>query len=199
MGEAKLNQDSMKRLENKDTGILQKTPFGHKEFVERYYVHRIAAFAVVIDSGKVLLVRQYRRNSLVWSFPGGLLEKNESLIEGVKREVFEETGARITPFAVVGLSNWAGPSIFPSDPYHHSGFSVFLAADYVEGELKPDKEEILEVGFYELDNLENMGVSKMYIQMTKMALEGKGLKMTNSKMVDELNYRFFFVEDCDFR
>ncbi len=176
--------------------ILQKTPFGHKEFVERYYVHRIATFAVVLDSDRVLLVKQYRRNSLIWSFPGGLLERNESLIDGVKREVLEETGAEIEPFAIVGISNWAGPSIFPTDPYHHSGLSIFLASDYVGGELSPDNEEILEVRFQEIQKLEDMGVSDLYIRMSKMALRRKGLKMMNSKVTDELNYRFFFIEDC---
>ncbi|MEP7118587.1 MAG: NUDIX hydrolase [Acidobacteriota bacterium] len=48
---------------------------------------------VVIRSGEVLLVRRAlppRQGE--WSLPGGRLELGESLVEGVRREVREETG-----------------------------------------------------------------------------------------------------------
>lgn len=36
-----------------------------------------------------------------WSIPGGLLELGESLVEGLKREIAEETGLSVKPQAVV--------------------------------------------------------------------------------------------------
>lgn len=46
------------------------------------------AGALIVDGGRVLLVRQDGR----WYAPGGMLEPGESLEEGAIREVREETG-----------------------------------------------------------------------------------------------------------
>jgi len=59
--------------------------------------------AVVVDErGRVLLVKrgsEPRKGH--WSIPGGLLELGELLIDGVTREVAEETGLTVKPEAIV--------------------------------------------------------------------------------------------------
>ena len=59
--------------------------------------------AAIIESGpKVLLVQNRRRNgSLDWSTPGGVVEPGEETIDGLVREVIEETGITVT--------EWRGP------------------------------------------------------------------------------------------
>lgn len=54
------------------------------------------------DLGRVLLARRAREPLLGhWSIPGGLLELGETLVEGVRREVAEETGLLVEPQAIV--------------------------------------------------------------------------------------------------
>ena len=56
--------------------------------------HIVAAGAIVLnDRSEVLLIKDDRRNS--WTFPGGIVEEGEGLLDGVKREVLEETGIEI--------------------------------------------------------------------------------------------------------
>jgi 8-oxo-dGTP diphosphatase len=51
---------------------------------------------------ELLLVRNRRRNgALDWSPPGGVIDEGESLLDGLTREVAEETGLTV--------SSWAGP------------------------------------------------------------------------------------------
>lgn len=58
--------------------------------------------AVVLDGSSVLLVRRGKEPLKgEWSLPGGALELGETLVEGVVREVREETGLDIKPEAVV--------------------------------------------------------------------------------------------------
>jgi 8-oxo-dGTP diphosphatase len=58
--------------------------------------------ALIFREGRVLLVRRGHAPSLgEWSIPGGALEVGETLADGVKREVREETGLAVDPLAVV--------------------------------------------------------------------------------------------------
>ena len=55
-----------------------------------------------MDGGRVLLVqRGHAPLKGEWSLPGGALELGETLEEGVRREVLEETGLIVEPVAVV--------------------------------------------------------------------------------------------------
>ena len=49
--------------------------------------------AVIVDGDRVLLVRRGQEPLKgEWSLPGGVLELGETLEQGVRREVLEETG-----------------------------------------------------------------------------------------------------------
>jgi len=56
--------------------------------------------------GEILLVRQ--RDGDVWSTPGGAIEPDESPVDAVVRETWEETGLLVTPVALIGV--FGGPS-----------------------------------------------------------------------------------------
>lgn len=53
-----------------------------------------SASAIITKGAKILVVRLTYKNG--YGLPGGVLQKQEGFEDGVKREVFEETGLRIT-------------------------------------------------------------------------------------------------------
>jgi len=58
----------------------------------------IGVGGVIVDDGQVLLVqRGHPPLAGEWSIPGGLLEVGETLEEGLRREMREETGLEVTP------------------------------------------------------------------------------------------------------
>ncbi|MCM3886362.1 NUDIX hydrolase [Frankia sp. R82] len=56
---------------------------------------------VVRADGKILGIR--RRDTGEWQIPGGVLERDESIHDGVRREIVEETGALVQPVRLTGV------------------------------------------------------------------------------------------------
>lgn len=59
------------------------------------------AGAVIRDDGRFLAIQ--RADNGQWELPGGVLELDESPEEGVRREVYEETGVRVEVDQLSGL------------------------------------------------------------------------------------------------
>lgn len=67
---------------------------GDKKMIPREkLIFRPAAYAVIINKGKILLLKT-KSTGKYW-FPGGGIELGEKLEDGLKREVREETGIEI--------------------------------------------------------------------------------------------------------
>jgi ADP-ribose pyrophosphatase YjhB (NUDIX family) len=60
--------------------------------------------ALIIDRNRILLVERGREPLKgYWSLPGGVLETGETLEQGIRREVLEETGLVVEPLEVVEI------------------------------------------------------------------------------------------------
>lgn len=60
--------------------------------------------ALVFRRGRVLLVERARAPLKgYWSLPGGVLEPGETLADGIRREVLEETGLCVQPLQIAGV------------------------------------------------------------------------------------------------
>ena len=64
--------------------------------------HSVSVAAVITnDRGQALLIR--RRDNNQWEPPGGVLELDESVEDGLRREAREETGLAVEPVALTGI------------------------------------------------------------------------------------------------
>jgi 8-oxo-dGTP diphosphatase len=64
--------------------------------------HSVSVAGIVVDDqNRVLLIQ--RRDNGHWEPPGGVLELDETLEEGVKREVLEETGVHVEVDRLTGV------------------------------------------------------------------------------------------------
>jgi ADP-ribose pyrophosphatase YjhB (NUDIX family) len=71
----------------------------------------VTVAAIAEDNGRFLLVEEDADNHIVFNQPAGHLEKNESLIDAIKREVREETAWLFEPEYLVGVYLYPNPRI----------------------------------------------------------------------------------------
>jgi len=104
----------------------------------------IVTGAIVEKNGKILLVQEGQPKAYgLWNTPAGWLSKGESVIDGAKREVKEETGFDIEIKGLLGT--YVGPS--SRDPNRIVAKIVFRCS-IVGGELKFSKDELLDVKWF---------------------------------------------------
>ena len=62
--------------------------------MEKHFVGKVAAKAIIAKNGKVLMTRDRRDNAL-WDLPGGRINAGETIETGLCREVQEELGINV--------------------------------------------------------------------------------------------------------
>ncbi|GMM97246.1 NUDIX hydrolase [Microbacterium luteum] len=64
---------------------------------------RVAAYAVIVDDGRLLLAHWIEGRRAAWTMPGGGLEPGEDPERAARREVREETGYRVDIDELLGI------------------------------------------------------------------------------------------------
>ena len=95
---------------------------------------RIGLYAVVCADGKILISPQWKENG--FDFPGGTLDLGENHIDGLIREVQEETGFTVKPDKVIGI--WTSFFTHPRTKKHCHSIQIYYSAEIVSGEISTD-------------------------------------------------------------
>ena len=104
--------------------------------------------AVIRDGDRFLLARH--AHSGLWSLIGGGIEPGEEPAEALRREVLEETGARVRVAGIIGA--YGGEPLMVEYPNGDRVGYVTVAYDCeLLSPAAPDQDELLELGWFERD------------------------------------------------
>jgi 8-oxo-dGTP diphosphatase len=103
--------------------------------------HWVSVAAAIVDGERVLAIR--RRDNNKWEPPGGILEPNETIIEGLRREVLEETG--------IGLSEPALSGVYKN---MNRGIVALVYRSIHNGESPKQSDEVVESRWMTVEEVE---------------------------------------------
>ena len=101
---------------------------------------RLAAYAVCIEDGRVLLARWVSpEGESNWTLPGGRVEHAEDPFDAVIREVAEETGCDAVVERLLGVDSRVIPAAERArGGPEHQNVGIFYQARITGGELRPE-------------------------------------------------------------
>jgi 8-oxo-dGTP diphosphatase len=120
--------------------------------------------AVVFDSERrvLLVLRGGVPMQGEWSLPGGVLETGETIVEGMKREILEETGLLVEPVRFAGVYDRILRDAAGKPQYHY--VLVDHVCKVVGGELKAGS-DVVDVKWVSENDLPEYELAEMTLRV----------------------------------
>jgi len=111
----------------------------------RIHLPETAAVFALTDNNKVILLRNYKHGfgRVCYSFPGGIMHRDENALEAARRELLEETGYEAPDWLHLG-------SFVPHSNYGCGKFNFYLA-HHARQVRPPDSGDLEEMDLSLLD------------------------------------------------
>ena len=128
----------------------------------------LAVSAAIVRDGRLLVVRRAKPPAQpVYTFPGGVVEAGETLLEALQREIAEETALTIAPLGLAGHREF----IVRDEASRVARHFVILAfaARWIAGEPLPS-EEIAEARWVDPGELDALPTTEGLAEIARAAL-----------------------------
>src|SRR4051794_7101375 len=125
--------------------------------------------AVILDAQRrvLLVLRGGIPMKGEWSLPGGVLETGETIVEGMKREILEETGLHVEPVRFAGVYDRILRDADGKAQYHY--VLVDHVCKVVGGELKAGS-DVVEVRWVTESELSKHNLAELTEKVIREAL-----------------------------
>ncbi len=142
---------------------------------------KIVVGVCIKKDGKILMIQEAREDIYkLWNFPMGHLDDGETIFEGAKREAKEETGYDVELTSINSIQNFIDKDIM----------KITFNANIISGELSYDENEILDVKWFSIEELENMSSKELRAYNSSMEIirDAKQNKEYSLEVIKNLYY-----------
>lgn len=121
-------------------------------------MEKVVVIGIVTDKDKVLIVkRKKNEKGLLWQFPGGEVEHNETFEKAIIREMKEETGINIKCYNILGKR------IHPNTKKE----IVYISCGFLSGELQISDDDLEEVKWVRIIDLKSYFTTPIFDKVEK--------------------------------
>ncbi len=132
---------------------------------------KVVTGGILEKDGKFLLVQERQKICEgKWNVPAGGLDENESLMEGAKREIYEETGCKVEITGILEIVNEILEGV--------NVICFFFDTKIIDENIKADGEEISNVKWFTYEEILNM--------KDKLRADGYFLSTIENKMNNKI-------------
>jgi 8-oxo-dGTP pyrophosphatase MutT (NUDIX family) len=113
--------------------------------------HNISTACILEYKQTILMIKEEQNGVINWDIPAGSLDQGETVLDGVIREVFEETGITITNPELI--------SVFQCFQNDQSGFSYLFYTKITDeqfSQIKITEKEILEIKWFSFKEIQDL-------------------------------------------
>ena len=144
------------------------------------YAFQVRVTGILIEAGRILLVRQRLSERRSWSLPGGRLERGETMEQGMIREFKEETGLDVTVDRLLYLCD--------AEASGHTLIHITFAVKRIGGQLtlptnEHDANPIHDVRFVSLEQLTDYGFSDTFMLLAQQGFPDCGCYMGDKRKI----------------
>lgn len=142
---------------------------------------KIVVGVCIKKDGKILMVQEAREDIYkMWNFPMGHLDDGETIFEGAKREAKEETGYDVELTSIISIQNFTNKDII----------KITFNANIISGDISYDKNEVLDVKWLSIEELENMSSKELraYNSSIDIIKDAKQNKQYSLEVIKDLCY-----------
>jgi 8-oxo-dGTP diphosphatase len=134
---------------------------------------RVAAYALIVQDGRVLLPHWNERGHSGWTLPGGGMDPGEDPAATAVREVFEETGYHVELDGLLGVDSIVVAGHERVVPSEHSiqGLRILYRAHVVGGELRDEVDGTTDTARW-FDLTEVAGLTRVELVDVALAMAG---------------------------
>lgn len=114
-----------------------------------FFVHNGGVCIVpVLENGDLVMIKQYRSplKKVIYEFPAGKIDPQESTLDTAKRELKEETGYEAKEWIDCGET-------YPAPGYSTEKLHIYIAKDLSSGETNLDPGEVVETEILSLSEV----------------------------------------------
>ena len=109
----------------------------------------IIAGCLIVKDNKILMVKEAKKKCYgQWNIPAGHVDEPEKITDAAIREILEETGLKVKLTGVLPMCCATGKE--------EERLMVRFTAEIIEGNIKFDTEEILDVKWIDIEEVKNM-------------------------------------------
>lgn len=138
----------------------------------------VGVTGVILNKKNEILLLKHTYRQTPWSLPGGYLQKGEHPMEGVEREILEETGFIVKIEKIIRTSH---------DKFNPR-LDISCYGYFVRGKFIPSA-EVTEYGFFTFENLPNIGKRQKKL-IEKVLREEKGFFSAKQTLIDHFSSFF---------